>query len=104
MSLTGPGSACRSHGEHVFFSLLSPGDVSTLIAPHLKLLFAELNGHIHGLIPFPQPVPCQRHFKGCSFRSSAQLSGGGSDQTERSSTVSSPVLDATSLLMPPRCT
>lgn len=77
MSLTGPGSACRSHGEHVFFSLLSPGDVSTLIAPHLKLLFAELNGHIHGLIPFPQPVPCQRHFKGCSFRSSAQLSGGG---------------------------
>lgn len=77
MSLTGPGSACWSHGEHVFFSLLCPGDVSTLIAPHLKLLFAELNGHIHGLIPFPQPVPCQRHFKGCSFRSSAQLSGRG---------------------------
>ena len=76
MSLIGSGSACQSHGEQVFFSLLYPGDVSTLITPHLKLLFAELNSPIHHLIPFLQPVLCQWHFKGCSIQSSTQLSRG----------------------------
>lgn len=93
MSLTGPGSACRSHGEQVFFSLLYPGDVSTLIMPHLKLLFAELNSHIHRLIPSLQPVLCQWHFKGCSFRSSAQLSaGGGGGLTRQRGAVPCPPL------------
>lgn len=101
-SLIESDPACQSRaGEQVFF--LYPGGVSTLIRPHLKLLlFPAPNSHIHTwFLPFKLFFPCVSSKRVASKAQHSPLSR--SDRTGRSSALSSPALDAISLLMLPWC-
>ena len=72
---------CHSQGLGAasVLTALSCRGLSTLIRPHLKFLFPQLNDHVHSLVALLHPL-CLCRFRGCSIQSSTS-SLGGSDQS-----------------------
>lgn len=73
MSLTGPSSACQNCAHQESFSLPYPQGLSTLIRPYLKLIFPQLDSHVHSLVALLHPLSLH-HFKGCSIQTSTLFS------------------------------